>query len=631
MLSKRERFQQWRGNTVNVEQKYINTASLISDYVDSVETLEEIRLAFSDVHPSKFKEFGMFNGRSLGAVVFFKLVVDEAREQFYAESGDTLLYQTLTDLNNMLISAYDRPKNLSGKEARDIFNAINTLLQIDDAFFANKKLSKNLFFSLYTLVHLVEPAFNSLGFIALGVVSTRIDIAETRVAARALLLRIAAKAQLLEPKEGIGLNILQQMHGYFNQRYLNIIKDEQPDETPKGASGILSDGVHPKTLAILQKLSLLEGEMQQISANITHFIALRTHKAELESKIQAIKALLDATTTNDHQVFERKYFLDLLATNLESYLVFRDSLCGEQKDLFLAKIARLAKAVEAQNLSIKINHGLSWITAPFSRIYRTAVPQLLQDMITACVPATLDSECKAMLKELAANCLVELTTELATQNQQLEHLSRQLFATEDKLKRSMFTEPLYTLTSLCQKTDAARHAVHAYQQLFFSIKENMDFLRKYQADAKTFGEFIRLNNNFWVKLSNFFAQFLSIFKTDTARTIDAARACQRNVAALAAKYQNAIRQEMQQIDDDPSLDETVKNQLKEHFSAEMNEIHVQQPNKALLRAREVRLLIISLSRLFATHPEPRVKKYTPEFATPTEDVSGLGTSPQPSL
>lgn len=631
MLSKRERFQQWRGNKVNAEQKYINTAELISDYIDSVETLEEIRLAFSDVHPKKFKEFEQFKGRSFGVVTFSKLAVDEAREQFYLESGDTPLYQILTNLNSLLTSIYDRPQNLSGKDAQDVFNAINALLQIDDAFFVNKKLCKNLFFSLYTVVHFVEPTFNSLGFIATGIVSTRIDIAETRVTTRALLLRIAAKAQLLEPKEDIVLNIPQQMQGYFNQRYLNIINDEQPDEIPKRASGILSDGVHLKTLAITEKLSLLDGEMQKISANITNFIALRTHKVELESKVHAVKVLLTAATENDLQVLERKYFLDLLATNLESYLIFRDSMRREQKDLFLTKVGQLAKAVEAQNFSIKINRGLSWITAPFSRIYRTVVPPLLQDMITVRVPATLDSECKAMLKEFAANCLAELTTELTAQSQQLEHLSTQLFATEYKLKRTLFTEPLHTLVALRQNTDAARNAVQAYQDLFFSIKENMGFFHKYQVHAQTFGEFIRLNNNFWVKLSNFFAQFLSIFKTDAARAIDAAQACQRNVAALAAKYQNAIKQEMQQIDDDPSLDETVKNQLKKHFSAEMQETHMQQANKVSFRALEVRLLIINLSRLFATHPEPKVKKYTPKFATFTEDEPELGTSPQPSL
>lgn len=623
MLSKRERFQQWRGSRFNEEQKYINTAELINDYVDSVETLAEIRVAFKGTNPQKFQEFSRFKGRSLGGVAFFKLAIDEAREQFFSESGDTPLYQALTDLNQLLASIYDRPKTLSGKDAQDVFNAIEVLLQIDDVFFVNKHYSKNLLFSLYTIVHLVEPAFNVLGPIVMHLVSLRIDIAQSKACARDLLLRIEAKAQLLEHKEEhqgeVALSRLQQMEGYFNQRYLNLIQVEAPDEIAKGCSA------PPQTLAMINTLSLLEREMQQTFANITHFIALRAQKEALESKIKAIKGLLDAAIANDQQVLKRDYFLDLLAMNMESYLIFRDSLPGAQKDSFLEKVAQLTKAVEAQDLSIKINRGFSWITAPFSRIYRSRLPQLVQDMIAVRVPATLDSECKLMLKELAANCLRELNSELAVHNQQLEELGTQLFAKEDKLKRAMFTEPLFTLITLQQKTDVARKAVHAYQRLFFSIKENMDFLHKYQAHAETLGEFIRINNNFWVKLSNFFAQFLAIFKTDAARTIDAAQACQRNVAALAATYKSAVEQEIQQLEDDRSLDETVKNQLKEHFFVQMNEAHAPQPNKTPLRTREVRLLIMSLSRLFVTPPEPKLSKY------PTEDEPELGTSPQPTL
>lgn len=622
MLSKRARFQQWRGSNFNEEQKYINAAELVNDYVDSVETFAEIRVAFKGIHPQKFKEFERFKGRSLGVVTFFKLTIDEAREQFFSESGDTPLYQALTNLNNLLASIYERPKTLSSKDAQDVFNAIELLLQIDDAFFVKKHYSKKLFFSLYTIVHLVEPAFNALGSIARRLVSLRIDIDKSSASARDLLLKIEAKAQLLEHNEEhqgeAALSRFVQMEGYFNERYLNLIHDEAA-EMAKGCS------VAPQTLAIINTLSLLAGKMQQNSANITHFMALRTHKEGLESKIEAIKGLLDAAIANDQQVLKRDYFLDLLATNRESYLIFRDSLPGEQKDSFLEKVTQLTKAVEGQDLSIKINRSFSWISAPFSQVYRTALPQLVQDMIAVRVPATLDSACKLMLKALAADCLMELNSELAVNNQQLEDLGTQLFANENKLKRALFTEPLSTLSTLQQKADVARKAVHAYQRLFFSIKENMDFLHKYQGHAENLGEFIRINNNFWIKLSNFFAQFLEIFKTDAARSIDAAQACQHKVAVLAAKYQNAIQQEMQQIEDDQSLDETVKHQLKEHFSAQMNEAHAPQPNKAPLRTREVRLLIMSLSRLFATSPEPMISKY------PTEDEPELGTSPQPAL
>ena len=144
MQSKRKRFQQWRGDKFILEQKYIDTAVLVSDYVDSVKTLEEIKVGFQANGSPVYKEFERFHGRSLGAVAFLKLTLDEFCEQLAPAGTNTPLYNTLSELGRLISSIYDRPRSISGNDVRGVFKFLNELLALDssplDKFVQEKKL-----------------------------------------------------------------------------------------------------------------------------------------------------------------------------------------------------------------------------------------------------------------------------------------------------------------------------------------------------------------------------------------------------------------------------------------------------------------------------------------------------------
>ena len=315
---------------------------------------------------------------------------------------------------------------------------------------------------------------------------------------------------------------------------------------------------------------------------------------------------MNAAKANDSLVTGRKYFLVFLASNIESFTVFRDALKPEQRKLLLSKIATLRQAVEKQNFSIKFNEKLSWISAPFTSVYRTLTSQLLQELIAMKMPSTLDSECKTLLKELADNCLTRLAAELALEKQQIDAILTQLLGEDEELKQFLLEESDTTLLMLAKKAGESKEAVKAYYHILFSIKENMDFLHRYNEYGNALSEFIRVHDDFWVRLSNFFAQFLAIFKTDSAKLIDAAKRCKYKIDELRDQYQHAAELQIGQLQADPNLAEEVKTEIKDHFHAQVNKRHYRQQSNAPLRKREARLLVDSLGKLFNNDSKPRL-------------------------
>lgn len=65
------------------------------------------------------------NGRFLGAIAFFKLAIDEVREQCINEPKSNLLYELLSDLSQVLTSIYDQPKSTA--HAKNLINIMNCL------------------------------------------------------------------------------------------------------------------------------------------------------------------------------------------------------------------------------------------------------------------------------------------------------------------------------------------------------------------------------------------------------------------------------------------------------------------------------------------------------------------------
>ncbi|MFJ1268374.1 hypothetical protein ACD661_07380 [Legionella lytica] len=597
MQSKEERGRQWLGNKAGTEsgRAKLLTALLMSDYVQSVNNLGAIKEAFADSFNSElFISLDIHGTRERGAVLFAKLTVEEALEQLEPTGNQDLrnALQDLSDITGHLLNS----KIPSTADVRKLLKIVNDILDLDDAVFTDKVMAENLLFTLYLILNLGEPTLKSLSSWALKMVSWVIPIDEIQESIVVLLRKAETKAAILLSKpveDGEEATVVELAQTCFNQQYLSLLTAESFNKQTSNRD----------ELAIHKKLVQVEETMAQVSAGLVRLMTLRSSNHELGLKIKSLKALLNAVIDNERRVFGRMYFLELLAHNSAAYQVLLNTLPEAKKTAFEAMVQQLTPAKGA-NLSQQMSYGLSWLAVPLTHSYRSITPQKIQNAALTWMPSTWDSECKGALKQLLMDTLEELDDTLGAQQEEIVGINNKLFHQDNDLKRKILSEADDGLLLLQQTATLAGDALHTYHALLRSVKENQDFLYKYQADADKLAYFIYVHNNFWVKLSNFFAQICWLFKTDAAQMVDTVIQCKTKLDKLNTQYQQAIDSALKTIDEDENIDARVKQQLKNQFYTEVEKGPI-APLHRPSGERSTRLLVNSLNRLFATNPTPR--------------------------
>lgn len=596
MQSKEERGRQWLGDQANTEsgQAKLHTALLMHNYIRSVNNLGMIKDAFADSFNSElFIRLNIFDARERGAVLFAKLTVDEALEQLQPAGNEDLCnaLQDLSDITGHLFNS----KIPSTADVRKLLQIVNNLLDLDDSVFTDKALAANLLFTLFLILNLGEPTLQSLNAWALTAVSWVIPIPEIRESIDTLLQKAEEKAVILAamPEGTEELNVVGLAQSCFNQQYLSLLTEQSPNEQLRNTD----------ELVIQKKLVAVEETMAQVSVGLLSLLTLRSSNHELGLRIKSLKAFLKVVIENESRVSGRMYFLDLVANNAAAYQTLLKTLPEQKKNAFEVMVKQLTIAKEEKNLSQQMSYGLSWLAVPVTHSYRYVTPQKIQDAALTWMPSTWDSECKGALKQLLMETLDDLSGTIQSQQEEIIRINNQLFQQDNDLKRQILSEPDEGLLQLQQTVTLAGYSIHRYQNLLHSVKENQDCLQKYQAYTDTLRYFIQEHNNFWVKLSNFFAQICWLFKTDAARMLDTVTQCKIKLDRLNAKYQEMIDSSLKKIDQDEDVDASIKKQLKKQFKTEMEQGRIEPHNRSI-GERSIRLLVKNLDRLFATNPQP---------------------------
>lgn len=603
MASMTTRFHAWRGaDGIKNEQRYLNTALDVERYIKSVKSLSDIKTGVSTTSGAQFKAFDQHSGRSLGVAAYLKLVTDELLENLPA---DNVTHEALSKLNRFFTSFYEKPAQISTPQAQEFIENINALLAMDDAVFADKKRAKKIFYSLYMLLQMMDPTLKDLAFGLLPLIKLVVNINAKRKEVAGIILKIEAKVASLESKmdEPEESDVLGAIQAHFNPRYLALVNEAPAEHVPSERE---SDESAVRSLDISSKLTRLEEEMTLISDDIARLLKLKTEKADLEAQIVEISALLNAAETNDSLVSGRKYFLDFIKVHKKPYQVLLTHLNPDVRDSFLKKVRELPTSILDYSMTDVATTALSWVLHPLTTLVRTYVHQGLQNLAAEFMPSTPDSECKTALRQISGNCLVNLRQKWINKEREMDALNNQLFNENADLKQLITEEPIVTLVNFRTRLDETKAVLQYYRNTFGVIKENMEFLNTYHANSTVLDDFLQIHDTFWVKLSNFFAQFLSIFKTKAAVLVDRVKECKHSVDLLASQYQEAVEQQMEHIDKSPELPAEVKTALKNQFQTEMTKAHEEQETpSAPANKRNVRLLMGRLSLLFAETPRPR--------------------------
>ena len=603
MLSKIERFQQWRGSKSAAEQQNLDVALLISEYVNSVDNLGIIKAEAA----TKFRDFDQYKSRTLATAVFTKLFIDEAIAQLPETAAKEKA--VLINLSTILTHLYDNWKNDPAKNIASLIDNIEQLIAIGTLPFTEKKQYKIFIFSSYLVFQITKLTLDNMDWSVQMMASLILNIEQMKLKMAYFLQKIEEKEKKLEQidqREAGSNNVehapLKSIKDLLNKRYHKVLSNTPL--LPERSKLSIHPGKKPIKRSILTSLAELETDIDKVSSGIRSLIEQKNEKAEIEAKIKSMVRLVSAAEENDRKITGRKYFLDFIESHSELYQALLANTDDSSKIQLIEKIEQLKKALASPDLSSGVINGLSWVAAPLTVVYRTAAPQTVQDVISSTLPTTLDSDCKAKLKELAQVCLSDLKIKLEKKERQIAAINNRFFHQDEKLKQLIADESSEQLAVLQKTNDAMKEAVQASSTLLVRVKENLHFLNDLKDKRETLKEFIRLHDVIFVKICNFLAQFFSFFKTETAQMIDQASILKNRVNKLAIAYQNAIGLDMRQIESNPLLDARTKSHIKRRFKAEEQEIIQEKQNRIAPNKQEVRLLMDNLSVLFTTKPHP---------------------------
>ncbi|CAM3068782.1 purine NTPase, putative [Legionella steigerwaltii] len=620
MLSKSERFKQWRGSQSDAEQNILNSALLISDYVSSVDDLEVIRTNAE----KKFQDFDQYKVRSWGIIAFVKLFIDEAIAQL-PETADK--EKKLLSHSSMIVSKmYENWKENATENVFTLIGNIEKLLILNTQPFADKNHYKAFMFSSYMLLQLIKVAIEQIDWKAQLAISFFFDLNQIKPKIDFFLQRIEEKMERLNHPElstkktdRVAVDPLKPIKDLLSRRYLKILGispsiNAKPARThelheikrhaPATARLFPAEEKQVKQ-SIFDSLNELEADIEKVSSGIFSLIELRKKKAELDGKIEKVNQFIKAIDENDKKIIGRKYFLDFIEAHKELYQALLEDIESPQKQKLLDKIKQLKSSLASSNLSSGAVQGINWVATPFTVVYRTATPQVMQEAIGSTLPATLDSSCKMELKALLDECLQDLQSKLKKKESQIAAINHRFFNYDVTLRLLIENESSEQLALLKKANDSMGDAVQASCKLLTTLKQNSLSLNTLRGHSETLGEFIRLHDGFFVKICNFLAQYFAFFKTETAKMIDDAVVLKTKVDRLAGEYQRAVDQGIRQIERTPNLDFPIKNHIRSQFNVEVQEVLQEEQNYINPNKRTVRLLMNSLLSLFAERkPQP---------------------------
>ncbi|QLZ69997.1 hypothetical protein FOLKNPGA_02797 [Legionella sp. PC1000] len=617
MLSKEERFKRWRGTRFYAEQNALNSALLISNYVNSVDNLEAIKANAQ----TKYNDFDQYNARPWGTAVFVKLFIDEAIAQLPEDADKELAL--LTHSSEVISTLYDNWKDNTAGNIFALLGDIEKLITLDSIPFTDKNQYKTFLLSSYMLFHIIKLAIAQIegNWKAQIVVSLLVDLGQIKPKIDLFLLQVEKRMEQLKAGQSAKMtndtvpDPLKPFKDLLSERYLKVLGIKPVNSaklqrglhnTKRPAPAVPKFHLPEKTVkrTIHESLNALEADIEKVSSGIFSLIEQRSKKADLEAKIEAVNKLLLFAEENDKKITARKDFLDFIEEHAQLFQVLLETAEEDPKQQLLEKIKQLKNIVESPDLSSEVLQRVSWVTSPIKVVYRTTTPQVLQSMIASTLPATLDSTCKAELKNLANTCLLDLREKLKKKEHQITAINNRFFNQDEALKLLIAQEGSERLALLQKANEIMKESVQASSRLLATVKENSSFLRDLQAKSQTLSAFIKLHDGFFVKISNFLAQYFSFFKTRTAKMIDDAAAWKIKVDGLVGEYQNIVDGGIRQIELIPNLNDSIKVQIKSQFIAEEQQIRREKQNHIHPNKRAVRLLMNNLSHLFAAKPLP---------------------------
>ncbi len=586
MLTRRERFEQWRGTKSNSEQGIFDTSLLIEDYLASVDSLSQIKNDFADSNNGLYNKLNVYTWRAFGAIVYCKLIVEESIDLLPEAAKDDLAL--FWELKNILAEVFDTPRKNPVHNSNRILEIMRLLLSKKVEDISDLKQARVLCFTLYFILALLNAGIDSLSDWKRLAINAFVDVDKIKRETVALLKMAEEQNILLEAaiaeqkRQELLINHDFTIQGCFNERFATLFQNEENEER------------------LFIKLHACLGD---ISDGLNSIIAARKKLQTTTSHSQELQSFLRECMANDFKIKGRTYFLDLIHHFRKPFHLLMDLSHGAKRDQLVLSIEQLKSPGLIGGLSSGVLYGMSWATSLITLFYRRTFSQTAQDSIEKMLPSTWDSQCKAELKILIRECLARLERQLIDEQNELNDAISQLARKDIKLIKLLEQESDEQLEVLLKTNHGMSNGLSEYRRIVFNLNQKRHFLSQFKETYTVLRIFAETHNNWLVKLSNFFAQFFSFFKSDTAHLID--RACELNDKLLKfeSDYQKEVNNGLETILAHPDLPKTVKDKFKDEFvvfkSKGLNNLIDKAQDKEAIRE------LISNTSLFFSKPVSR--------------------------
>lgn len=588
MLSKRERFERWRGVKSRNEQGIYDTTTLIKNYLISADNLSQIKRDFADASTEQFNKLNVYGWRAFGAVAYCKFIVEETTDLLPASATEQIAL--LSEFNDILADVFDSPRKNPVHNSTRMIEIVKQILTWNIEEITHLKQARILCFTLYYILTLLYASIESLSDWKRMAINAFVDLEQIRGNIVELLSLAEVKTRVLDValqedqlKESLRHHEIT-VQDYFNDRISALFKPEERED---------------------RLFVKLRSCLEDISDGLTAVKAARTKHQLTTLNSQKLQAFLGELIANELKVVGRKYFLDLIHSCREPFDLLMNLADGFKKDQLALNINKLKAPGIMQSISSNVLYGMSWATSFITIAYRASFSLSIQDSIEKKIPPTLDSQCKLDLKDLVRECIRGLERQLIDEQHEINESTLQLAKKNMELKKLIDRESDEQLDILLRANHEIGEALSEYRRISFTLKQKGYFLAQFKETYTVLRVFIETHDGWMVKLSNFFAQFALLFKTDTARLVDSARELSMKLVTFESEYQKDVSYGMDILLNNPVLPVVVKNQFTDEF-VRAKDKEASRPVCAARNKEEIRDLIYNTSLFFNQGETQRV-------------------------
>ena len=301
----------------------------------------------------------------------------------------------------------------------------------------------------------------------------------------------------------------------------------------------------------------------KLDEHTTNFETLKTQledRHEVDEKLSSLDRLEYAVKNQ-----QTDYLINILNSikHFKDYNVLYNQLSVEDKTAWDQQYQQLQNPSAAS----KVGSYAAYAFAKPISWFKSYAPQRLQDFVADYSPATADSQARETILRLITKHQDVLSEKSKTLNTEMssnitpmvDYINDQLGAETISLAKAKQTIEMGSLQDIDDIITRNHHASELagnFDDIIVNYQIGTQQISMIKSLNKNIDDFIHEYDGIMVSISNFFAQFLSIFKSTTATQIDKLKALKSDLQDMNEKYeslQNEYGLKINSSDIDPNL------------------------------------------------------------------------------